>query len=46
MCQFFIVQLSQALGKGEEKFGGKKLKESDYLDIFETVCEGGKTWEK
>lgn len=39
------LQMDAALRKAEERISGKKLKESDYLDVLETVC-GVKTWEK
>ena len=37
--------MDTALQKAEASFGGKKLKESYYLDLFDKVCNG-KTWEK
>ena len=40
-----LFKLVEMLKKEESRVGGRKLKESDYLDAFEKVCEG-KTWEK
>ena len=31
--------MTKHLEKAERKIGGKALKESDYLDIFEKVCD-------
>jgi len=35
--------MAKALKKAEK--GGKRMKESDYLDVFENVCHR-KTWER
>jgi len=35
--------MAKALKKAEK--GGKRMKESDYLDVFENVCNR-KTWER
>ncbi|XP_047145500.1 marginal zone B- and B1-cell-specific protein isoform X1 [Hydra vulgaris] len=43
-CTAISYQLTEMLKKEEAKVGHRKLKESDYLDAFEKVCEA-KTWE-
>jgi len=41
-CTAIAFQMSKQLKKGEKN--GKRMKESDYLDVFENIC-GVKTWE-
>eukprot|EP00112_Aurelia_sp_Birch-Aquarium-sp1_P022011 Seg607.5 transcript_id=Seg607.5/GoldUCD/mRNA.D3Y31 product="Marginal zone B- and B1-cell-specific protein" protein_id=Seg607.5/GoldUCD/D3Y31 len=38
-CTAVAFQMAKHLEKAERKIGGKALKESDYLDIFEKVCD-------
>ena len=42
-----LLQMSKALRKAEDKkpsLKGKPLPESDYLDVFEAVCD--KSWDE
>lgn len=41
-CTAIAYQMKTQLEKAE--IGGKRMKESEYLDVFETICSG-KTWD-
>eukprot|EP00795_Rhopilema_esculentum_P008099 gene8099-14015_t len=38
-CTAVAYQMARILGDAERKVGGRKLKESEYLDVFEKACD-------